>query len=142
MSHNWSRVVPNTIQPHDLIKRGNLEIHTHTGTSCKREGEDAVMLVQAKEGCRWLRDATEAGRAQRAWTRLTASEGTSPDKALGLELLVPITLFCFFFPPTLQGRQSFPDQGSNPCLLQWKPRVLTTGLPGKSFLLINILTIL
>ena len=27
---------------------------------------------------------------------------------------------------------SFPDQGSNPHTLQWKLRVLTTGLPGKS----------
>ena len=27
---------------------------------------------------------------------------------------------------------SFPDQGSNPHPLQWKLRVLTTGLPGKS----------
>ena len=26
----------------------------------------------------------------------------------------------------------FPDQGSNPCPLQWKRGVLTTGLPGKS----------
>ena len=26
----------------------------------------------------------------------------------------------------------FPDQGSNPCLLQWRDEVLTTGLPGKS----------
>ena len=91
------------------------------------------MLVQVKEGCRWLGDATEAGRAQRAWNRLTASEGTSADQALDLELRVPITLFCFFFSPHCKDMQSFPDQGSNPCLLQWKPRVLTTGLPGKSF---------
>ena len=27
---------------------------------------------------------------------------------------------------------SSPDQGSNPCPLQWKHRVLTTGPPGKS----------
>ena len=27
---------------------------------------------------------------------------------------------------------SFPDQGSNPHTLQWKFRVLTAGLPGKS----------
>ena len=97
------------------------------------------MLVQVKEGCRWLGDATEAGRAQRAWNRLTASEGTSADQALDLELLVPITLF-FFFSPHCKDMQSFPDQGSNPCLLQWKPRVLTTGLPGKSFLLIIIIS--
>ena len=96
------------------------------------------MLVQVKEGCRWLGDATEAGRAQRAWNRLTASEGTSADQALDLELLVPHNSVLFFFPPHCKGMQSFPDQGSNPCLLQWKPRILTTGLPGKSFLLIII----
>ena len=65
------------------------------------------MLVQVKEGCRWLGDATEAGRAQRAWNRLTASEGTSADQALDLELLVPITLFFFFF-PTLQRHAELP----------------------------------
>ena len=29
----------------------------------------------------------------------------------------------------------FPDQGSNLCSLQWKCRVLTTGLPGKSHII-------
>ena len=30
-------------------------------------------------------------------------------------------------------RSYFPNQGSSPCLLQWKCRVLTTELPGKSW---------
>ena len=66
------------------------------------------MLVQVKEGCRWLGDATEAGRAQRAWNRLTASEGTSADQALDLELLVPHNSVLFFFSPTLQGHAELP----------------------------------
>ena len=39
----------------------------------------------------------------------------------------------FFFGPTIgyTGSQ-FPDQGSNPCLLQQKYRHLTTGQPGNS----------
>ena len=43
-----------------------------------------------------------------------------------------IFLFVFFlFCHTAQLAGSyFPDQGSNPCLLQWKCRVLTTGPPG------------
>ena len=42
----------------------------------------------------------------------------------------------FFFGCTAQhvGSQ-FPDQGSNPCPLQWKCGVLTTGLPGNSSLI-------
>ena len=36
----------------------------------------------------------------------------------------------------------FPKQGSNPCPLQWKHRVLTTGPPGKSLWGIFILTII
>ena len=35
----------------------------------------------------------------------------------------------------------FPDQGSNPCPLQWKCRVLTTGPPGKSQQYKNIVTV-
>ena len=35
----------------------------------------------------------------------------------------------FFFLPYLEGMGSFPDQGSGP--LQWKPGVLTSGVPGK-----------
>ena len=39
----------------------------------------------------------------------------------------------FFFGLTAQHVRSYlPDQGLNPCPLQWKCRVLTTGRPGKS----------
>ena len=39
----------------------------------------------------------------------------------------------FFFGRTMRHAESwFPDQGSNPCPLQWKHGVLATGLPGKS----------
>ena len=39
----------------------------------------------------------------------------------------------FFFSCTMQLVGSwFPDQELNPCCLQWKPRVLSTELPGKS----------
>ena len=31
-----------------------------------------------------------------------------------------------------------PNQGQNPYLLQWKHRVLTTGLPGKSLNVLNL----
>ena len=40
-------------------------------------------------------------------------------------------LFWFVFGHGMwHGGSQFPDQGSNPCPLQWKYRVLTTGLPG------------
>ena len=40
--------------------------------------------------------------------------------------------FLFFFGHTMWYMESqFPDQRSNLCPLQWKPRVLTIGLPGK-----------
>ena len=45
------------------------------------------------------------------------------------------TLFeIFFFLATLRSSQdlSFPDQGSNPCPLQWQRSVLTSGPAGKS----------
>ena len=38
--------------------------------------------------------------------------------------------FSFFFLP--HAGSQFPNQGSNPCPLQWKFRVLTTGPPGNS----------
>ena len=43
---------------------------------------------------------------------------------------------CFFFltsPSSMQDLR-FPDQGLNPCPLQWKHRALTTGPPGKSLI--------
>ena len=49
----------------------------------------------------------------------------------------PVYLFCFLFPPLFwavcQVGSLLPNQGSNPYTLQWKHRVLTTGLPGKNF---------
>ena len=49
-------------------------------------------------------------------------------------LVYPSYLFIYiFFGRTTQHVGSwFPDQGSNPCPVQWKCRVLTTGPPGKS----------
>ena len=38
----------------------------------------------------------------------------------------------FFFLAMRHVGSSFPDQGSNPCLLHWKLRVLTTRSPRKS----------
>ena len=37
----------------------------------------------------------------------------------------------FFWPLCTACTTWFPNQGSNPCPLQWKHRVLTTGPPGK-----------
>ena len=42
-----------------------------------------------------------------------------------------LSLF-FFFLALWHVGFSFPDQGSNPCFLQWRDGVLTTGLPEKS----------
>ena len=46
----------------------------------------------------------------------------------------PETPCSFFFFGRAAGHagSSFPDQGWNPCPLQWKHRILTTGPPGKS----------
>lgn len=50
----------------------------------------------------------------------------------------PLYFVCFYITPYFLGLtmwpagSSFPTQGSNPCLLQEKHRVVTTGLPGKS----------
>ena len=42
-------------------------------------------------------------------------------------------IYLFIFGRNTQHAGSqFPDQGSNPCPLQWKRRVLTIGLPRKS----------
>ena len=45
-----------------------------------------------------------------------------------------LVIFFFFFWPLPRGMQDpwFPDQGSNPCPLQWKHGTFTTGPPGKS----------
>ena len=40
--------------------------------------------------------------------------------------------FFFFGCASRHAGSQFPDQGSNLCPLQWKHRVLTTGLPGNS----------
>ena len=58
----------------------------------------------------------------------------------GLLLIIPIVdianiyiLFCvYLFSTAPHGMWNLPDQGSSPCPLQWKLRVLTTGPPGKS----------
>ena len=42
-----------------------------------------------------------------------------------------IYIFFFFCPAQQVGSES-PDQGLNPCPLQWKSRILTMGQPGKS----------
>ena len=48
-------------------------------------------------------------------------------------LEMTMIFYFFFFGHAMQHMGSqFPDQGSNPCLLQWKLRVLTNGPPGKS----------
>ena len=41
-------------------------------------------------------------------------------------------LFFFFLSILWLAGSSFPDQGSNPCPLQWKLGVLTVGPPGDS----------
>ena len=49
-----------------------------------------------------------------------------------LFLTVNLILFFFFFGHnTGHVGSSFPDQGLNPCPLQWMHRVLTTAQPGK-----------
>ena len=50
-----------------------------------------------------------------------------------LLLLLLFYLFIYFFGCTVRHLGShFPDQGLNPCPVQWKHGVLTTGPPGKS----------
>ena len=47
--------------------------------------------------------------------------------------LAVVLFVCLFFGRATQhARSQFPDQGLNPCPLQWKLRVSTTGPPGKS----------
>ena len=54
---------------------------------------------------------------------------------LGAVIIIPTLLFFFFF-VTLHGMRCLrPNQGSDPCLLQWKRAVLTTGPPGKSLII-------
>ena len=36
----------------------------------------------------------------------------------------------------------FPDQGSNPCPLQWKCNILTTGQPGKALSPISLIIVM
>ena len=45
---------------------------------------------------------------------------------------IEIFISYFFGCVVQQAESQFPDQGLNSCPLQWKYRVLTTGLPGKS----------
>ena len=45
-------------------------------------------------------------------------------------IYILLSIYLFFTAP--RGMWNFPDQGSSPCPLQWKRRVLTTGPPGKS----------
>ena len=40
-------------------------------------------------------------------------------------------LFACLFWATPRSIQNFPDQGPNPCLLQWQRGALTTGPPGR-----------
>ena len=47
-------------------------------------------------------------------------------------------LFFLFGHSALHVESSFPDQGSNPCHLQWKCRILTTGPPSSIFNFIKI----
>ena len=44
----------------------------------------------------------------------------------------PQQYFLFFDGATQPVESCFPNQGSNPCPLHWRHRVLTTELPGKS----------
>ena len=53
------------------------------------------------------------------------------------KLLVTTTsLLLLFLAPAHSRWDKFPDQESNPCLLQWKHGVLTTGPPRKSLFLL------
>ena len=70
----------------------------------------------------------------------TQNSEDEKDKQLinSIPQIVFIFIFYFIFNFSFLGRAAqcagsyFPDQGSNPCSLQWKCGVLTTGLPGKS----------
>ena len=55
------------------------------------------------------------------------------DCAFGVFLVfLNFILFFLAMPHARHALSQFPDQGLNPCPLQWKSGVLTTGLPGKS----------
>ena len=51
--------------------------------------------------------------------------------ACKLSLVFIIIIFFSFGHTTSHVGSQFPNQGSNPCPLKWKCRVLTSGLPGK-----------
>ena len=54
-------------------------------------------------------------------------------------LLIPLRLI-YFFSVAPHGMQNSPDQISNPCPLQWKYGVLTTGPPRNSSPYVSILS--
>ena len=47
--------------------------------------------------------------------------------------------FFFFYCAVQHVGSYFPKQGLNLCPLRWEPRVLTTGPPGKSLLILNFI---
>ena len=56
-----------------------------------------------------------------------------------MDLFLFQTLMLFYFDCALECvGSSFPNQALNPCPLQWKLRILTIGLPGKSQIAILI----
>ena len=69
------------------------------------------------------------------WWRLGLAGSVRMDPRLlaGLKFFLHVSLsLSLFFLALWRVGFSFPDQGSNPCLLQWRDGVLTTGLLGKS----------
>ena len=86
----------------------------------------------------WLADLTVPYQASGPWSYLQMSLGAcfflSRSLLASLFFIWPkAQVFFFIALATLQhvGSQ-LPNQGLNPCPLDWKLRVLTTGLPGKS----------
>ena len=53
---------------------------------------------------------------------------------LGLCSLLHFRFFFFFWPCCMACGILVSEPGMDPCYLQWKLRILTTGLPGKSLL--------
>ena len=93
------------------------------------------VLPLDREGKRGLGRRTPQNRG--SWGNVTHYDNSYYNNLL---LIIPIAgianiyilLSIYLFITAPHGMWNFPDQGSSPCPLQWKRRVLTTGPPGKS----------
>ena len=119
--------------PHPLL--GQLKAHPHT---CQHPEEGKDVLVRGRSGF-----AQIGWRKLGKWTAESYSlyschiPPSHPYPTLLRHHIILGKSFFFGCAAQLAGSQ-FPHQGSNPCPLQWKHGVLTTGPPGNSPFLGNL----